>query len=537
MSKKATLQACDAAMEATNAANKKNDSAAHSEAASLHRIAAEHAKLNGEDALHEKHKSMAVEHDLCASRCLACEKHSVKVPEMTPQEVAARKAEGLEAFQAAPNTVTCKHCGHEFEAKKFEQGDVSGVAICPDCKGETKVDARSGKSDSAEHDDLEVKCGACGKQFDATEDKNYGSGTVTCPGCDNSVQVSTSKVVGKGEHAQVESRKAFIETVNRLSANRMTKKAPLMAALAGEGISLNDLNTEVREAVQSLALFKCGPNQLCSSWVTDIVAPDHEEGETWSAIVQGNDQKLYAVEFTIENESVKLAGEPKEVERVTDYDFVADMANEAKKAADKAALEAGGSSEGTLKGHATKKTAAAEACSVQAEDASKKADASGLVSDHKAAHEAHDAAADAHMAAMKAHVKADSDDNTIEKHHAAAIAHKAQMAKHAPMCADDATDDSMTAKVHRALESLKASGSNPTLRDVRSFMWREHKVSMGNDDVARELATPLKAKANGYGACPKCGNDDSVKTSRERSPNGSTTCGACGVKTKSTDWK
>ena len=493
MTKKSMLQACDTAMEATNTANKKNDSASHSDAASLHRIASEHAKLTGEDALHEKHKAMAVEHDLCASRCIACENHSVKVPEPTAQEIAARAAEGMKPFQAVPNSIVCKHCGHEFEAKKFEQGGVEGTATCPECNKDTKIEARSGKSDSAERDDAEVKCDVCGKEFDASKDPNYGGGTVNCPGCDSTVNVGSRKVAGASEKSEVEAHAAYVATLNRLSAKRIVQNKPLMAKLAGDGVSLNDLNTEIREAVQSLAQFKTAPNTIgVGGWVTDIVAPEHEEGETWNAIVQGNDSKLYAVQFKIEDQEVSVVGEPKEVERVTDYDFVSAMETEAKAASEKAALEASGTSGGTLKGHATKKSALANDCSVQAEDASKKADMSGLVSDHEAARNAHDAAAVAHMAAMKAHVKADGDDDTIEKHYAAAVAHKAQMAKHAPMCAEDDGDDSMTAKVHRVLYSLKASGANPSLRDIRSAMWREHKVSLGDEDVARELAITVK---------------------------------------------
>ena len=44
-------------------------------------------------------------------------------------------------------------------------------------------------------------------------------------------------------------------------------------------------------------------------------------------------------------------------------------------------------------------------------------------------------------------------------------------------------------------------------------------------------------KTAGYGLCPSCGANMAPGSSRERSPHGSTTCGACGGKTKSALWK
>lgn len=47
---------------------------------------------------------------------------------------------------------------------------------------------------------------------------------------------------------------------------------------------------------------------------------------------------------------------------------------------------------------------------------------------------------------------------------------------------------------------------------------------------------PLQETADGYGPCPGCSKVHE-ETSRERRPNGNTTCGACGEKTPSSRWK
>ena len=94
----------------------------------------------------------------------------------------------------------------------------------------------------------------------------------------------------------------------------------LEAALSDAGISLENIRTDVATKAADIALFKspAGTN-IGGVWVRDIVAPDHEEGETWCAIISAPNGKTYEVDFSIEKGAVKIVGEPGEVIAQVEY--------------------------------------------------------------------------------------------------------------------------------------------------------------------------------------------------------------------------
>lgn len=120
--------------------------------------------------------------------------------------------------------------------------------------------------------------------------------------------------------------------LNGLASRRMAGNKALEASVKGNGYSFTDLQSEICTELSDLALFKsthCGPG----CWCCDILAPEHEAGETWQAVVSGSDGKLYCVQFKISvDHDVQIQGEPKEVERTSDYDYVSAMETEAKAA-------------------------------------------------------------------------------------------------------------------------------------------------------------------------------------------------------------
>lgn len=422
MSKKIMAGAQDDALEATADANGKNTAEAHTHAASLNRIAAEHSSLAGDKVAADKHKALAVEHDLCASRCDAASKNKVGVTEEDAKKIEARK--------------------------KLSDGSTNQPT------GETFVD-------------------------------------------------------------HPHQAKDFVARVNELSAKRMGDKQPLMAALAGEGWSLNDLQAEIREKLQSIPMLNnaaSGSNSPCSiCWVADVVIPQDEEGETWQAIVNGQDGKLYAVDFTIGKE-VSIVGEPKQVERDTDYEYVNGMETEAKEASESTALEAGGPGSGPqAQGSEDPHKASRDAYSRTNEanvatqkskgnfDKQKATDASKAHSDAAAAH--HNAAnlfkKSGNSGASDIHREAADSHTDMKKIYERKSNNSATSAKDAT----PVTELSLTAKVHAVHDSLRAS--NPSLSDVRHAMFAQHKVSMTDGDVARELAMKLEAGGPGSGPRPR----------------------------------
>ena len=445
MTKRQHLDSCNAAMAATTTANEKNTADTHSIAASHHRIAAEHSKLMGKDDLFQKHTGMANAHDAAAARLEAAstEKNTVKAPDDYAKAISA----------CSESTMPCPHCKKDVDTSA-QDGVETGTVECPHCKQ---------KFHTMEH----------------VEDQEA-----------NDVKAAT----------------AYLEKANELSAKRMETKAPLMAGIAGEGVSLNDLNTSVREAVTGLPQFASPvPNSVGCAWVADIVAPEEEKGETWTAIVQGNDSKLYAVEFTIGDDStVALVGDPKEVERTTDYDYVGEIETEAKAAMKPAVVPATAPIEaGDMSDKATKKSAAATALTAAAHEATKNA---GDTKDgHTAASAAHKAAFDAHNEAYKAHAKAGSPDTVLEAHMDAMTSHKQHMADHLAACeacqAKTAADD-LTQKVHACHAELMASGLNPSLDDLKHAVFNAHGILLKQAELAKHLSTKLEAGGPGSGPRP-----------------------------------
>ena len=128
-----------------------------------------------------------------------------------------------------------------------------------------------------------------------------------------------------GEKASAR-RNMDVKALQAQAITRMGKQAPLMASIKAGGYSFQDLQSNIRDAVLDIASLNqpAQPNTCsCGPYVADIIAPAHEQGESWEAIVQGANGKLYSVDVKLDdNENVTVNGEPKEVERVTDYDYV-----------------------------------------------------------------------------------------------------------------------------------------------------------------------------------------------------------------------
>jgi hypothetical protein len=98
----------------------------------------------------------------------------------------------------------------------------------------------------------------------------------------------------------------------------------LEAALTDAGVSMENLRTDVSRAIANLALFqpKEGNNSFGGPWIRDVIAPGHEVGETWCAIISAPDGKSYEVDFTIADKSVTISGEPREVIQQVTYETV-----------------------------------------------------------------------------------------------------------------------------------------------------------------------------------------------------------------------
>ena len=415
MSKKACLEASEAALSKTAEANDKNTAEAHGEAASFHKIAAEHAKLNEDDAAHAKHKDLAEQHDLAASRCSA----------------------------AAGNKVAPK--------------DGSAVPVLA----------------NASHAEPTF-------------------GTV----------------------------KAYVAKLNELSAARMSTLKPLEAALAGAGWSINDLREDATKAVMALDICKPkeGTNTICG-WISDIIAPEEEAGETWNVVFTGNDGKLYTVTVSV-GDDVKVVGEPEEIQRTSDYDYVKNMEAEARKASGAEGIEAANVSD-----TAAKKSAAALSATNAAHAASKAAEESGTKESHKAAGEAHEEAHGAHSDAAKANLAAGSHGKVVDEHLAAMATHKEAKADHDKKCvaceeSEGATEAASSVQarvlVHTCHNELQASGCNPDLDGVRHEVLRLHGVDLTCEQVGEYLAQPLEAsgKAAGDAAAPLEATGDALESGK-----------------------
>ena len=147
MSKKACLEACDTAMNSTAVANDKNTAEAHGTAASQHRIAAEHAKLNDDDALHAKHKDLAEQHDLAASNCTKAAGNKVLPKDGSAVPVLASGGNGLDHHK-------CLSCEHEFKGNEGKMSEDGKTMNCPKCGKPQKMEIDSGKSFAAKLNEL-----------------------------------------------------------------------------------------------------------------------------------------------------------------------------------------------------------------------------------------------------------------------------------------------------------------------------------------------------------------------------------------------
>jgi hypothetical protein len=149
-----------------------------------------------------------------------------------------------------------------------------------------------------------------------------------------------NKYEGPGKDEAVKKLKALYESEKMelpsggSDAAMPVQRRSLEAALADAGYSLEDLRAEVCVAAQAVKklITPIGNVQGLmpgAIWVRDIVCPQHEEGETWEAIVQAADGKTYCINFTIENEDVKLSGDPVEVISHIEYEPTGPQAAEA----------------------------------------------------------------------------------------------------------------------------------------------------------------------------------------------------------------
>ena len=87
MTRQSLLEHSAAATDATAAANSKNTSKSHNDAAALHRIASEAAGLTGDDTLKNRHSDLAIQHGAAAQRCAGAESNKVE-----PADLAAPAA-------------------------------------------------------------------------------------------------------------------------------------------------------------------------------------------------------------------------------------------------------------------------------------------------------------------------------------------------------------------------------------------------------------------------------------------------------------
>lgn len=254
------------------------------------------------------------------------------------------------------------------------------------------------------------------------------------------------------------------QTLNRIQANEV-----VMARLSG--ISLNDLNKSLQAAAANHASLKAGDNPnglLVSPWVCDVIAPDHESGETWTFICQATDGKLYSAQFKLTGTQVEIVGEPKPVKATTDYEFV----NAMEVAAQEVVM-------------ATWSDAAREAAaaSKKAHLASAEAAGSTDFSLHRAATEAHREASEAHDKVVEGIRKADSFSKAIPHLEQARIHTK--QANHHSNLAEEYDQDEYT-------KSVETDESTPNLVSARDSIvsCRDYGFSLTQSVKAKKIWKP-----------------------------------------------
>jgi len=342
------------ATKAGDAAHKRDIASLHNLAASQHRIAAEHAYQDGDEAKEKEHRQKAAMHADAAYSSTA---------------------------KAHPDT---KKGGEELTGKDIHLGAIA--------KGEFKA----GKNPPSFVDDestWDKAKTAASKTYDMDDDAFWP------------VVTTVYQQMGGGIKHEAKARLATAR-LGALSARRMSQNVKLEASVKGSGYSLSDLQSEIAEACKDLDQFSveegaCGP----CPWVPDIIVPKHEEGETWEAVV-GFGNGIYCVKFKITSDhEVELVGDPEPVTRTTDYEYVGGMEAEAKRADAAAWLEASnpeGINQYTEAGKSASSMSAYEK-SADANAATRKAESSGKSEDHDAAAKAHYEASKAHMTAKMNH--------------------------------------------------------------------------------------------------------------------------------------
>ena len=131
-------------------------------------------------------------------------------------------------------------------------------------------------------------------------------------------------------HAPASRRVKFNRAFLRRVARRIEKNSALTRGLKVAGISFDDAQADVREALLEVPALNTPPEgqetSWCSPWVADLVMP--KDGGDWTAIVYACDGNLYAVTFSITDGDIALTGDPQPVEKTTDYEFISELTGE-----------------------------------------------------------------------------------------------------------------------------------------------------------------------------------------------------------------
>ena len=108
-----------------------------------------------------------------------------------------------------------------------------------------------------------------------------------------------------------------------MTMKKISTLAELTAAALTAGLAIENLRSQVTGAVAGVTAFTTKPDGSAADsfgfWVRDLVAPPHEVGESWCAIISAADGKLYEQDFTIAEGKVTLAGDPREVVQTVEY--------------------------------------------------------------------------------------------------------------------------------------------------------------------------------------------------------------------------
>lgn len=455
MTRDDVLNHSTAAFAQTKDANEKNTAKAHNEAASHHRIASEAASVTGDDGLKNIHANMADQHDAAANNSQAAASNNVQPPAAKPAEPAAATPPNPVTTPVDPDALVSKVAATDAGGKEGiaaggpGSGRPRGNDMAKDNPdrwqnhhyanniteegkyqpGRTKMQYVASRSDVIHHDLNPDEAEKIVKEHNGALEKG-------------AAKASASKI----------SPAQFTAICSTKAASRTAAKPELQASLAGGGFSLNDLQTNVRTAISTLPMLNAPANGAgtpgCGCWVCDVVAPDGGD-DNWTAIVNGADGKLYAVDFDADDSgNVTVAGTPQVVEKSSEYDYVNDImvfATESASKGGKKGLDAGGPGSGRHPSDydlaksdetAMKSSNKAVSATKQADAASDTANSTGTKEDHAKAEDLHKQAIDLHRAAQVAHsnsavnyAKAGKDAQ-FENHLNQALSHKNMVANH-----------------------------------------------------------------------------------------------------------